>query len=332
MRCLACGAEMLVEHVAPDDTMPVSGYEHRTLRCPQCGDTERRLVFAGDRTSAENIPVETTSSVIEMTSPVIEATSSIVETTSPIIEATSSIVETTSPVIEATSSIVETISSPAPATRGQEQLDVAPDPGPVTKRDAGSSAKPDAGPAARWALAVEKVRTRQMALTQAVTAEKKPTNTAAVRSNETKDDFDRMWESPVPPRRQPSPPREPSSPGYRDEPLHGASPTPAPKPRTSLSRTAALSAVKWSDAAPAPVQPKPPTERQTPQSETSESNTSQNKSSRGAWARAVTMLREQLDRATKRDRAETILRIDDNALKVEPRRDESRPSKPESPG
>jgi hypothetical protein len=40
---------MRVEQVTPDETSPVCGYEHRTLRCPECGDVERRLAFAGDR-------------------------------------------------------------------------------------------------------------------------------------------------------------------------------------------------------------------------------------------------------------------------------------------
>ena len=42
MRCLACGAEMHLMHVAQDDTMPVPGYEHRTFMCSACGDIERR--------------------------------------------------------------------------------------------------------------------------------------------------------------------------------------------------------------------------------------------------------------------------------------------------
>jgi hypothetical protein len=56
MRCLACNAEMRVEEVTPDETSPVWGYEHRTLRCPECGDVERRLAFAGDKGSPEAGP------------------------------------------------------------------------------------------------------------------------------------------------------------------------------------------------------------------------------------------------------------------------------------
>jgi hypothetical protein len=43
------------------------------------------------------------------------------------------------------------------------------------------------------------------------------------------------------------------------------------------------------------------------------------------------MLRERLDRATKLDRNDTILRIDDDALKVKPRQGQSRPPKPDCP-
>jgi len=37
---------MLLVDVVPDDTLSVPGYERHTFRCPQCGDKERRLVFA----------------------------------------------------------------------------------------------------------------------------------------------------------------------------------------------------------------------------------------------------------------------------------------------
>ena len=33
MRCMACGAEMQVVQVVPDDTLMVPGYEHHTLQC-----------------------------------------------------------------------------------------------------------------------------------------------------------------------------------------------------------------------------------------------------------------------------------------------------------
>jgi hypothetical protein len=46
MRCIECGAEMRMLHVARDDTMMVSGYEHHTLGCASCQNVERRLVFS----------------------------------------------------------------------------------------------------------------------------------------------------------------------------------------------------------------------------------------------------------------------------------------------
>jgi hypothetical protein len=52
---MACGEEMRLVQVVPDDTMPVPGYEHHTLACPGCHDVERRLVFSRD---LEPVPFE----------------------------------------------------------------------------------------------------------------------------------------------------------------------------------------------------------------------------------------------------------------------------------
>jgi hypothetical protein len=60
MRCLMCGAEMHLAQVVQDDTTMVPGFEHRTLKCLECGEVERRLVFTREKTSAANVPVETT--------------------------------------------------------------------------------------------------------------------------------------------------------------------------------------------------------------------------------------------------------------------------------
>jgi hypothetical protein len=46
MRCLVCGAEMILTNVVPDDTMEVTGFEHHTFTCSECQDVEGRLVFA----------------------------------------------------------------------------------------------------------------------------------------------------------------------------------------------------------------------------------------------------------------------------------------------
>jgi hypothetical protein len=300
---------MHVEQVAPDDTMPVSGYEHRTLKCPQCGDTERRLVFVGDRTSAESTSVETTNPVVETTISVVEPTIPVAETTIPVAETTIPVVETTIPVVETTIPVVETRISVA--DRDQDQPGVAP----------------DAGPVAKWAQAVEKVRTHRTALAQAVAAEKTAKTLAASR-DEAADDFDRMWDSPVPPRQKPTPPSEPSLSQRRAETHRGTTP-PARKPGAPLRQQDPPFVPVEADAPDTPRPRKQPAERKTSQSSTSQNEASQSKTSGGAWARTVAMLRESLDRATKLDRNDAILRIDDDALKVKPRHGQSRPFKSE---
>jgi hypothetical protein len=56
MRCMACGAEMRLMQVVPDDTMMVAGYEHHTLQCTGCDEVERRLVFSREKTPVESVP------------------------------------------------------------------------------------------------------------------------------------------------------------------------------------------------------------------------------------------------------------------------------------
>src|SRR5262245_7255314 len=46
MRCLACGAEMLLMQTVQDETMAVPGFERHTFMCSSCNDIEHRLVFA----------------------------------------------------------------------------------------------------------------------------------------------------------------------------------------------------------------------------------------------------------------------------------------------
>src|SRR5438270_2897573 len=45
MRCMACGAEMILMNVVPDDRMIVPGFEHHAFMCSDCGEVERRFVF-----------------------------------------------------------------------------------------------------------------------------------------------------------------------------------------------------------------------------------------------------------------------------------------------
>jgi hypothetical protein len=56
MRCMACGAEMRLMQVVPDDTMMVAGYEHHTLQCTGCDEVERRLVFSREKTPVDSVP------------------------------------------------------------------------------------------------------------------------------------------------------------------------------------------------------------------------------------------------------------------------------------
>jgi hypothetical protein len=55
MRCIACGAEMILMKVVPDTNMMVAGYEHHTLQCSGCYEVEQRLVFSQ---RSESRPVE----------------------------------------------------------------------------------------------------------------------------------------------------------------------------------------------------------------------------------------------------------------------------------
>src|SRR5262249_47014033 len=47
MRCMVCGEEKVLAEAMPAQDMAVPGFEHQTLECPGCNDTERRLVFTG---------------------------------------------------------------------------------------------------------------------------------------------------------------------------------------------------------------------------------------------------------------------------------------------
>ena len=47
MRCMMCGEEKVLAEAMPAEDMAVPGFEHQTLECLACNDTERRLVFTG---------------------------------------------------------------------------------------------------------------------------------------------------------------------------------------------------------------------------------------------------------------------------------------------
>jgi hypothetical protein len=42
---MACGGEMRLVGMVPDENMAVAGFERHTWRCSDCRDTEERLVF-----------------------------------------------------------------------------------------------------------------------------------------------------------------------------------------------------------------------------------------------------------------------------------------------
>jgi len=57
MRCTACGAELILTNVVPDETVAVRGVEHHTFVCSTCHVTERRVVFIKDGRETDNPPV-----------------------------------------------------------------------------------------------------------------------------------------------------------------------------------------------------------------------------------------------------------------------------------
>ena len=60
MRCTACGAELILTNVLPDDTVTVRGVEHHTFVCSECHATEHRVVFikAGRETDGPSMPMQ----------------------------------------------------------------------------------------------------------------------------------------------------------------------------------------------------------------------------------------------------------------------------------
>ena len=45
MRCMACGADMVLVDTAEDLTKPILGFERETYVCSGCGDSEQRTIF-----------------------------------------------------------------------------------------------------------------------------------------------------------------------------------------------------------------------------------------------------------------------------------------------
>ena len=49
MKCMACGAEMILIKAVPDHSTMVAGFERHTLQCSGCGEVEGRLIFSRER-------------------------------------------------------------------------------------------------------------------------------------------------------------------------------------------------------------------------------------------------------------------------------------------
>ena len=54
MLCMECGAEMRLVEVAKANTMPVSGFEHRTWQCSGCSAVEQRMTFTREKNAGQN--------------------------------------------------------------------------------------------------------------------------------------------------------------------------------------------------------------------------------------------------------------------------------------
>src|SRR4051812_29029254 len=65
MKCLVCGSEMRLDPIAGEESVSVSGFEHRSFRCSSCGDVEQRLVFRAERDADSLSPGPSQSSAIQ---------------------------------------------------------------------------------------------------------------------------------------------------------------------------------------------------------------------------------------------------------------------------
>jgi len=57
MRCMACGGEMILTAVKPDDAGMVVGFRHETLQCSVCRDTEHRFVYSRESSEKPELPL-----------------------------------------------------------------------------------------------------------------------------------------------------------------------------------------------------------------------------------------------------------------------------------
>ena len=57
MRCMACGAGMILINVDGDETVMVRGSEHHTFKCSECHDVSWHLVFIRHSRESDNAPL-----------------------------------------------------------------------------------------------------------------------------------------------------------------------------------------------------------------------------------------------------------------------------------
>jgi hypothetical protein len=62
MRCMACGAEMILMKAIEDVSMPIPGFERHAYVCSLCNETEQRLVF--NKRAEERKPVPERASIV----------------------------------------------------------------------------------------------------------------------------------------------------------------------------------------------------------------------------------------------------------------------------
>jgi hypothetical protein len=301
---------MYLAHVAPDNTMPVSGYEHRTLMCSECGDIERRLVFAGDQP-----PPDAETSV--QVRPAREPPTKVMPPKGALAQKAALAQEPPAKEPSAQAGSVEKATPPdggTPATVGETPLQArAVEPsGQDSRREngrEGSPAAPAENPPAKWAAAVERLRTRHTTLTQPPAAEKATEGPASAKADDPSD-FDRIWEN-LPPRPQaprPAPARaDPPDPRPGVEAL-------AARVRTALTRQPPRKPAGMLVETPL-ARPKGLVEPKT-----AASAPFGNVTPRSRWARAIALLRTWPGKAARIEKNDAILHIDAAALEVRPRR------------
>jgi hypothetical protein len=293
---------MYLAHVAPDNTMPVPGYEHRTLMCSECGDTERRLVFAADQP-----PPDAETSV--QAQPAREPPTKAMPPKVALAQKAALAPEPPAKEPSAQEGPAEKTTPPnsvTPATVGETPVQArAVEP----SGQEGTPAAPAETPPAKWAAAVEKLRTRHTTLTQPPAAEKAAEGPASAKADDPSD-FDRIWEN-LPPRPQaprPAPARaDPPDPRPGVEAL-------AARVRTALTRQPPRKPAGMLAETPL-ARPKGLVEPKT-----AASAPFGNVTPRSRWAQAIALLRTWPGKAARIEKNDAILQIDADALEVRPRR------------